>query len=407
MANTILTPTQVTRKALAILHNRMAFLRAINRQYDSQFAQSGGKIGSTLKVRMPNQFTVRSGLVMAAQDVTESSQDLVVSSVRGVDVNFDSTELTLSMDDFSARILEPAMARLAAEIEKDVLSNVYKDVWNFSGTAATTPASIAALLNGGVKISQGLAEFENRHIVMDSVTMAALVDAVKALFVPASTVEKAFASGFIGQGQGFKWWQTELVPRHTNGTRTDTTPVVNTSSGITSGTATIAITGFGASATLKKGDVFTVAGVRAINPETKASYDHLQQFVVTADITADGSGNVTPAVSPTPITSGATQTVTIESAGSGKAVVCAGAGGSGAASAVLAQPLAFHRDAFTFVTADLELPKNVEASRQVYDGISLRYVRDFDIVNSKHPARFDVLYGYKTLRPEWACRVRG
>lgn len=406
MANTLLTPTQVTRKALQILHNKLTFIKAINRQYDSQFAQAGGKIGSTLKVRMPNQYTVRTGLVMTAQDTVEESQDLVVSSVRGVDLDFTSTELTLSIDDFSTRILEPAMGRLAAEIEAVVLENVYKDIYNFTGTPATTPASLAAVLNAGVKLSQGLADDDNRSIIFDAVATAAVVDALKGLYSPAGDVERAFNKGYYGRLPGFKAWSSELLPRHTNGTRDDTTPVVNTSTGITSGTATIAITALDATVTVKAGDVFTIAGVRAINPETKRSYDHLQQFVVTADGTAAG-GALTASVSPTPVTSGARQNVSIESAGASKAVVFEGAGGSGTASAIYTQHLAFHRDAFTFVTADLELPKNEEASRQMYDGISLRYVRDFDIVNSKHPARLDVLFGYKTLRPEWACRVRG
>lgn len=403
MANTILTPTMVTRKALAILHNKLTFLRTINRQYDSQFGSSGGKIGTTLKIRKPNQFTVREGLVMQAQDIAEESQDLVVSTVRGVDVNFDSTELTLSLDDFSARILEPAMARLAAEIEKHVLANVYQNVYNFAGTAATTPASLAAILNAGVKIGQGLApDRANRHLLVDSVTMAALVDALKALFHRGSDVERAFAQGYYGEAAGLKWWESELVQRHTNGTRTGGTPVVNTA-GITSGDATIGMTGVTAGQTLKAGDVFTIADVYAVNPETKTQYDHLQQFVVTADVTSPGNVAVSPAL----VTSGAKQTVLLVSAGAGKAVTFTGAGSSGAASAVLTQNLAYHRDAFTFVTADLEVPKGVEASRQIYDGISLRYVRDFDIVNSKHPARLDVLFGFKTIRPEWATRVRG
>lgn len=404
MANTILTPTMVTRKALAILHNKLTFLRTINRQYDSQFGASGGKIGTTLKIRKPNQFTVREGLVMTAQDVTEESQDLVVSTVRGVDVNFDSTELALSLDDFAMRILEPAMARLAAEVEKYVLANVYKDIYNFSGTAATTPASLAAILNAGVKISQGLApDRANRHLLVDSVAMASLVGALSTLFHKASDVERAFAEGYYGQAAGFKWWESELVPRHTNGTRTGGAPVVNTSTGLTSGDATITITGATAGQTLEAGDVFTIADVYAVNPETKTQYDHLQQFVVTANVTSPGAVEV----SPTPVTSGAKQNVLLVSAGAGKTVTFTGAGSSGAASSVLTQHLAYHRDAFTFVTADLEVPKGVEASRQIYDGISLRYVRDFDIVNSKHPARLDVLFGFKTIRPEWASRVRG
>lgn len=404
MANTLLTPTIITRKALSILHNKITFLKAISRQYDDQFARTGAKIGSTLKIREPNQFTVRTGLVMQAQDIAESSQDLVVATVKGVDWNFDSVELTLTIDDFAARYLEPAMARLAADVEFAVLSNVYKDVYNFSGTAANSPDALLDALNANAKISQGLAPLSDRHLMFDSPTMAAMANTISAFFHKASEVERAFSQGYVGMAAGMKWWESNQVPVHTNGTRTDTTPVTNTSTQL--GDDTVDITGAGNAVTYLKGDVFTIADVFAVNPETKQEYPHLQQWAVAANATSTSGGDVTVTVRPVPQKTGAKQNILVKNAGS-KAVVNAGAGGSGAANAVLAQHLAWHRDAFTLVTADLELPKGVEAAREVFDGISLRYVRDFDIVNSKHPARFDVLFGFKTIRPEWATRVRG
>lgn len=408
MANTILTPTEVTRKALAVLHNKLKFLKTINREYDNRFAKSGAKNGGTLLIRDPNEFAVRTGPVMDAQDVAETSQSLVLGIQKGVDINFSSLELTLSLDDFAQRILEPAMSRLAADVEYTVLSNVYKDIYNLTGDPDAEPDALLNVLNGNARISEGLPPGEdNRHFILNSFTMAPLVNAVGTYFHKASELERAFTDGYIGQAGGLKWWQSNMVPNHTNGTRDDSTPVVNTSTGITSGTATIAITGLDATSTVKHGDVFTVAGVWAVNRETKQRYNRLQQFVATADGIAV-AGALTVAVSPTPITSGAKQNIEIVSAGAGKAVVFEAAGGSGDANAVLTQPLAYHRDAFTFVTADLEMPKGVDFSaREVFEGVSLRIVRQFDILNDKFPCRIDVIFGYKTLRPEWACRVRG
>ncbi|MFQ5993114.1 MAG: P22 phage major capsid protein family protein, partial [Nitrospiraceae bacterium] len=278
--------------------------------------------------------------------------------------------------------------------------------WNHSGTAATTPASMTAVLNGGVKISQGLAPDSDRHFLMDSVAMAAVVGSVSAFFHRASEIERAFSEGFIGQAAGFKWWESNMTPTHTNGSRDDTTPVVDTSTGIVSGTATITTTGFDSGKTMKKGDVFTVAEVFAVNEETKQKYSHLQQWTVTADITLDGTDVL--AVSPTPVTTGAKQNIVIENAGAGKVLLSEGANTSGAADTTPVQDLAYHRDAFTYVTADLEMPRGVDfAAREVFDGISLRVVRNYDITNDKFPARIDVLYGFKTIRPQWACRVRG
>jgi len=407
MAQTILTPTEVTRKALAVLHNKLKFIKTINREYDSRFATSGAKNGGSLLIREPNQFTVRTGAVMDTQDVSETSQTLTLATQKGVDVNFSSVELTLSLDDFTQRIIDPAMSRLAADVEYTVLSNVYKDVFSLTGDPDAEPDSMLDVLRANARVSENLAPESDRHFLLNSSTMAPLVNAVGTYFHKASELERAFADGYIGQAAGLKWWESNMVPSHTNGNRDDTTPVVNTSSGITSGTATIAITALDSTSTVKKGDVFTVANVWAVNPETKQRYNRLKQWVATADGTASG-GALTVAVSPTPITSGAKQNCEIVSAGAGKAVVFEATGGSGDASAVLTQPLCYHKDAFTFVTADLEMPKGVDwAAREVYDGISLRIVRQFDIVNDKFPCRIDVLFGYKTIRPEWACRVRG
>jgi hypothetical protein len=313
----------------------------------------------------------------------------------------------MSLDDFRTFYINPAMDRLAAQVEYDVMSGVYKNIANLTGTPATTPASLTAVLNANARLSQGLAPESDRHIIMDSVAMAATVASMSSYFHKASEIEKAFAEGYVGQAAGMKWWESNMVPNHTNGTRIDTTPVSNTS-GWTNGITTITVTAAGNALTYKAGDVFTVDNVYAVNPETKQRYSHLQQFTVTADNTSESNGTFSSAlaISPTIYVSGAKQNVSVESAGS-SALNNLDTGGSGAASLVSVQNMAYHRDAFTFVSADLHMEPGQRMSRAVIEGISLRLWRGSDIVNDKFPSRIDVLYGYKTLRPEWAVRVRG
>ena len=390
--NTILTPTAVTREALRVLHQKLNFVGNITRDYDSSYAQSGAKIGSDLKVRLPNQFTVRDGATLAAQDVTESSTTLTVSSQKGVDVSFSSSELTLSLDDFSKRILDPAMAVLAANIEADALSmykDVYQSVWN-GGSAATYNKA----LDARVLLQRSLAPPNDRTMLLDPQAMADVIKDTKTLFQDDASIAKQYREGMVGRAAGFDWGENTLLPSHTRGAE-DTAYVVNTSTGITSGSATVAVTaGTGAG---NKGDVFTIAGVYSVHPETKVSTGQLQQFVLAADY-AGGAGNIT--VSPVPVTSGAKQNVTIVSAGAGKAVTFAGT-----ASTAVQTGLAFQKGAFAIAFADLIMPKGVDfAAREVLDGISLRIVRAYDINNDVFPCRIDVLYGYKTLRAQLAAR---
>jgi len=392
MANSLLTPTAVTREALRILHQKLNFVGNITRDYDDSFAKSGAKIGDSLKIRQPNQYTVRSGATLSAQDTTEQSTTLQISSQKGVDVNFSSAELTLSLDDFSKRILDPAMSVLAANIEADALSmykDVYNSVWN-GGSAATYNKA----LDCRVKLQNALAPPSDRTMLLDPAAMADVIKDTKTLFNDQASIAKQFREGMVGRAAGFDWGENTLLPSHTRGAG-DTAYVVNTSTGITSGTATITVaTGTGS---ILKGDVFTVAGVYEVHPETKANTGRLQQFVCTADY-AGGAGAVS--VSPTPITSGALQNVVIVSAGAGKAVTI-----SGTASTAVQTGLAFQKGAFAFATADLVMPSGVDfAAREVYDGISMRIVRAYDINNDKFPCRIDVLYGYKTLRSQLACR---
>lgn len=398
MANSYLTPQVITRESLRILHQKCNFIGNINRQYDDQFAKSGGagvtrgKIGPTLKIRMPNEYTVRSGIVMEAQDTTEVSQDLTVSTVKGVDMHFGSVDLTLTIEEFSDRHLEPAMAVLAANIEADALT-MYKNIYNlYDGDAAAF--SFASMTGAKQILTEGLATQSKRRFLFNPTHANKFLVDTKGLFHASDNVEEQYREGKIGRTGGFDCFESTLMLPHQTGTAAKTTGY--TVNGATQSGATITIqTG---STTFLIGDVVTFAGCNSVHPETKQSTGVLQKFVVTAD---SGANATSLAISPSLTVSGARQNVSGYPTNAG-AVVKVGAG----ASETLNQSLAFHKDAFTFVTADLELPKGVDfAAREVYDGISMSVVRDFNISDRSFPCRVDVLYGYKTLRPQIAARI--
>lgn len=391
MSNSILTPTQVTRKALMILHQKLNFIGTINRQYDDSFAKDGAKIGDTLRIRKPNQYTVRTGATIDTQDTTEDYVSLQVATQKGVDVNFSSTELTLNLDDFAERILDPAMAVLAANIEADAMS-MYKDVYQQVGTPGSC-VTFKQVLQVKKKLTDSLTPVSDRRMNLNTQASVDLVDALKGLFQDSSQIATQYKEGKMGRTSGFDFYENTLWPSQARGGAASY--VVNTSTGITSGTATITTTG--GTGTINAGEVFTVEGVNAVHPETKVDTGVLQQFVITTTATGTGAW----AVSPTPITSGAKQNIVINSAGASKTVTIAGT-----ASTNYGIALGYHKNAFTFATADLVLPKGVDfAAREVLDGISMRIARQWNITNDTFPCRIDVLYGYKTLRPQLACRL--
>ncbi len=391
-SNTILTPDMITREALRILHQKLTFVGSINRQYDSSFAQSGAKIGDTLRIRLPNQYTVRTGATIGVQNTTETKVDLAVSTQKGVDMNFTSAELTLDLDDFSRRILEPAMAVLASNIEADALGTMYKDVYNTVNNVSSA-ITYANILAGRRKLQDNLTPDGDRTALLTSNDMANLVSAFSTLFNAAPEISRQYREGMVGKAAGFDFMETSHLTNFQNGARVATTYLTNSGTAQT-GSSLIVDTGTGA---MVPGDVFTIADVYAVHPETKVSTGILQQFVVTA---AFGGGGGTISISPEIIASGARQNVS-NGAADNKALTFVGA-----ASTTYGQSMVYHKDAFTFATADLVMPKGVDfAAREVYDGISIRVVRQYDINNDAFPCRLDVLYGYKTIRAQLAARI--
>ncbi len=395
MPNTLLSPTIITREALRILHANLNFIGNCDKQYDDQFANAGaspsGKIGPSLTIRMPNQYTVRTGANLSTQDTVETSQVLTVSTQKGVDTVFSSQDLSLTIDEFSKRYLEPAMSVLATNIEADALSMI-NDVYNAVDDSAGS-FSYRDFANGRKLLNQYLAPNTDRCATLTSGHVVSFLDAIKGFFNPQESVAKPYLTGKIGKVNGFDTYENTVLNPFQSGTAAAATGYTAT---LTSGSAT-AVMAAGAT-TFKKGDIVTFTTVFAVDPETKASRGFLQQFVVTADY-AGGAGNMT--ISPTPVTTGATQNVTAVGAGLTVAKV------GGGASALYSQSLLFHREAFAFVSADLiDVSKfGAWGARQVMDGISMRIARQYDISTDTIPCRIDVLYGYKTLRPQLACRV--
>lgn len=405
MAHTIKTleAGDITRAALPILHNEMQFIKSISRQYDDRFAKSGAKNGGTILIREPNQFAIRSGWTIDVQDVLETTQTYQISTVRGVDVEFSTADLTLSIDDFSERFLKPAMTRLAAEIEKVTIDNCYKQVNRLENTTFGTKPVYADVLAAKSLLNQGLAPRTDRYFMCDTLASDAIIADAKSLFNPTSEISKQYLDGVIGRCGGFNFMESELTPVHTCGTR-DTAGTCNLSA-ITNGTTTLSVTATNGE-TYLAGDIITLTGVYEVNPETKTSTGVLKQFVVATDYTGTGSAaNMTIAW---PIyKDGAKQNAyCADWTAATAATVVDAAGSSGAASTSYRNALAYHKNAFVFATVDLEQPKGVDmADRFVMDGISLSLVRDFNIVNRTFPLRFDVMFTSKCVIPYWAARV--
>lgn len=402
MSNTLLTISMITREALRILENNLTFAKGVNREYDDKFAIEGAKIGDTLNVRKPARYKGRTGATLAIEDHTETSVAVQLTTQFGVDLSFTSKDLALSLDDFSKRILQPALATIANKVDADGMA-LYAAVPNAVGTPGTVPNTLKTYLQAGAKMDdESTPRDGSRALVIGPWAQVEIVDALKGLFQSGGQIKDQYETGNMGLAGGFKWSMDQNVVTHTVGPLGGT-PLVNGASQVGSSLVTDGWTA-AAAARLKKGDIFTIAGVNAVNPQSRKSTGQLRQFVVTADVSSDGSGNATIPIYPAIVLTGAFQNVDALPADNAAMTVL------GAASTATPAHMAYHKDAFTLVCADLPLPKGVDMAARVSDkqlGLSVRMVRAYDINNDVFPCRLDILFGWKAIYPELACRVQG
>jgi hypothetical protein len=326
---------------------------------------------------------------------------LTVASQKHIGVNFTTAEMTMQLDDFAERVLKPRISQLASSIDADV-ANSFNNIYQSVGTPGTTPGTSLVLLQAQQKLNEAAAGMSPRYATVNPAANAALVEGMKGLFNPVSTISKQFKSGLMGEGiLGYdELAMSQSIKQFTTGSRTGTITVNGTVSA--QGQSTITLNGTTGN-TLKKGDVFTIANVYSVNPQTRESTGSLQQFVVTEDITAAASAFTNVKIAPAIYTSSVALATVDSFPQNGAAVTFLGG-----ASTQYPQNLVYHRDAIAFATADLLLPQGVDmASRQVHNGISMRVVRQYDINNDRMPCRIDVLYGYSVIRPQMAVRLWG
>ncbi len=394
MANSILTPDQITREALRVLHEKIQFIGGINKSYDSTFAQSGAKIGDTLRIRKPAQFKTRTGMDMDSptQDYVEQNTTLTVDNVIGIDLEFSELDLTLELDDFSKRIIEPAISQIAASIETDVLTAA-------SGQSVVSDATAdSELLRDFLQAQAYLDNLttprdSNRCVLVDTNMEVALVDSLKGLFQSSENISKQYREGKMGRTAGADWYSTSYIPT-TIAAPEASFVIASLDTSFSAPTMTVTATGAG---TILKGTVFELSGCVAVQPETKKQFAGQKVYVTAqADVTLTGAGDFAVPIAAPIVSDGTSARQNVSAAPVNAVTLAAGNYKS----------LVYHKDFMTFATADLTLPKGVDmAAREVFEGISMSFVRDFNIADRSYPARFDVLYGSKVIRPEFGCTV--
>jgi hypothetical protein len=397
----------ITQEALMVLVNELNAAKHFDRQYDDRFGVEGAKIGNILNLRKPPRFLSSLGQALNLEDATETSVPLVLTQQRQCSMAFTSQELGLQVDDFSKRFIRPAIATMANMVDYDALGQ-FVNVYNEIGTPGTVPNTRLTYLQAAQRLNEEAAPFKDRVCIMTPAMNTLLVDAQAGLFQASDKIREQYNTGMQGLGLGFQFRLDQNCRNQVVGTQGGT-PVVN-GAGQT-GNSLITNGWTASAAVLNAGDVIsigtTTAGSLAVNPQNRQSTGALRQFVVTANVTADGSGNATiPISGPSGfgiVTAGPFQTVTV-SPSTGWAI---NVQGTSATSSL--RGLAFVSDeAFAMGCADLPLYGGLDIAERASSkelGLSIRLLRAYDIFEDRAPIRGDILYGFVTKYPELAVRL--
>ena len=418
MANTLITPSMIAKEGLMQLKNNLVAANCVHRQYKKEFR--GGQ-GSSVDIRRPVKFYTADGATRVNQDVEEKNTTITVDQRKHVSWKFSTQDLTLSIEEYSERYIKPAAITLANTVDRSVLS-LYPYVYNSVGTPGTTPADFAAVAGAAQRLDEMAVLSDNRHMLMNPAARYAVAGNQLTLDSVGTKGKSAYEKAMMGEVAMFDTYSTQNIQSHTVGVATGT-PLVNganqnvtylaATSGSTTGSTSQSLVTDGwtnsTSGILRAGDVFTIAGVFAVNPVPgegttgKTVMPYLQQFTVLAD--ADSGATTGPAtltISPAVIVSGPQQTVSAAPADDA-AITVLGTGGT-----AYPQNMGFHKNAFALVTVPLEMPDGAAfKARESHDGLSMRVVKDYDIDSDEDIIRMDILYGVDAIYPDLACRLWG
>lgn len=408
VANTFMTVNEaagvIAEAAATMLENEMGFCKTIARAEESDFdGKNGYSEGQTIYINKPPRFTTQNSfdITSTKQDIVEEKVALPLDIISTIGLSTDSLEFAyeIQLKNYIKRVIKPAVSRIAQDVEVTMLQKATKATYNSVGTAGSNTFDPATILAARARLTKGTTPIDdNRYLLLESVAMGEAVNARKGLLQDSSEIAKQYKKGFVGVADGFKWMESELLHSHTNGN--DVVFEVRTTVS-TQGSTSLVVEGLTTTTgTVKAGTVFTVDGVYAVNPIHKVQQTHLQQFVVTADAAADGSGYATLTVSPAMYTTGALQNISGFPT-DGNAITPVGS-----ASTAYTQGLAYHKDAFRMVSVPLIMPQKAEfAEQRTVNGITVAIIRGFDINTRSMITRLDFLGGFVADRPEFACRL--
>jgi hypothetical protein len=416
MSDTRVTNLDITRSFLEVFHSNLHVTKNLDHDYEKNFGTGvgfeGQKIGPTINVREPIMTSVRTGWTMQTQDVTETYKQLTINQVMGTDLKFSDADMVTTIDDFESRYVETPAKKLAASVEAYVIQYMMDRIANaVAATALAIPTTIDTYLEAASKLKSNLVPVENGILVaIDPMSERKIVSGLSGQYNPQQNISAMFLKGQMSTAAGLEWYMSQVLPSLTTGIGDHSLSplLVNAWSSTTPGTITYTGDSITTTGTFKVGESFTIEDVYAVNYETKQTLNYLQQFVVNANVTTDGSGNGTITFDPPIYISGPLQNVSAAPV-NGSDIFFGALDGSTLVKTVLGtvygQSLIYSPKSFAFASVPLRMPEYIKGATVSQDNFNLRFLRGYDITNARYLSRMDIFFGAAELRRAWACKL--
>jgi hypothetical protein len=399
MSNTLVTCSIVAKEALPILENMLTFSKNVNRDFENEYMGNmsrGYAPGATINIKRPPRYTYRAGRVSVPQATVETTVPITLSQ-GGTDLNFTSSELTLSLTKLEDKIAA-AVAPIANEIDRQGLSLARFSTFNALNPTGALPTTqigaVGIITDANRRLDEmGAPRDGMRNLIAGPGLNAALLNGFSGMFNQVSSLNKQYSTGLMQNAFGLNQGMDQNVDTHTNGAQ------AVTGTAVTAGQSGSSITVTGLGGTITRGTVVTFAGVFAVNPQSRQSTGVLAQFVVTADMAA--AATVMP-ISPALVPSGAFQNVSNTTTAGNFLIV-------GAASTAYQTNVAYHKDAFTLAMVPMWAPRGgkgvIDVAQETNNGFTVKVTNFYDGVNDNAIWRLDVLFGWAATYPELATKI--
>ncbi len=401
----------VTRQTVAAMHNEKVLLGKCNMDYENEF---NGEIGDSVRVRRPIYVLSTDGAVISDFDqIQEGTALLEIDRRKKVALKVTRRDFTLSNNEIDIKFSTPAGRELVQKIESDISDQINCEVYNFTGTPGTFPSTFDDISEAETLLTElGTPTSMPRLGAYTARAVSAMASGLQNVFpnpIATRAIERAEVQSYAAVGVH----KSNSLKSHFCGVQGGT-PVINGAGQEVAYTAdqsrnqwsqTLNTSGWTASVAniLRKGDVFTIAGVNAVNRMTRESTTRLQDFVVLEDATSDGAGEATLTISPPiMIDDGINSQVTVDAAPAAGAAITVRTGTSNQRHI---QNVVWVQDAVACAIVPLRQPLGgVASSTESHEGISVQVVMDFDIKQDENLMRFDVMYGIKIVAPDMIVR---